>query len=202
MRRTPRPVRRDRRGVAAIEFAVILPVALIALFFTHEVVHVLRAYMRVESASLQIGQIISQCEQVSAADEQVLKDITKRILGSYAANNAQWALRINAFGRGSDNKDIVPWSISQSDGAVAGGQPALAVNSKGSAMPAGYTMARNVVLFRTEIFLSVDRTPLMRGVSLLAMNSRFESAYAGRVHGSRVANTDGLKAKGAAGCLT
>lgn len=207
MRRAAPPVRRDRRGVAVVEFALLLPFILLMLFVAHDGVHAVRGHLRAKSAAVQIGQIISQCEQVSSSDDAKLKAVAERILGSYTQGNAQWELRITAFGRGSDNKDITPWQIRQTGGSAVSGRPSLTPNSKGSALPSSpgtgaFQMGKNMMLFRTEVFLSVDRTPLIRGVSLLAQAGSYDSAYGEEVFISRAPNTDGLKEKGATGCLT
>lgn len=213
MRPNQRPVKGDRRGVATIEFAYALPVVFVTMFGLADVVQSARANLRAQSAAIQIGQIVSQCEQVSADDEAVLKDLAQRILDPGLVKKAPFALRINVFGRDSANKDITPWSISQSGGAARPGEPALSFNSAGTAVPPGYTMGKNQVLIRTEVFSSVDRTPLQRAVSMLSRSTQastavsfgFGTAAGTAVHSTRVPNTDSLKTKGgsgAKGCLS
>lgn len=213
MPRTRRPVRRDRRGVATIEFAYALPLVFLMMFGLADVAQVARANLRAQSAAIQVGQIISQCEQVSAADEAILKDLTQRILDPSRTKDAPFALRINVFGRDSENKAITPWSISQNGGTARPGEPPVSAASAGSVPPPGYTMGKNQVLIRTEVFSSVDRTPLQRMVSVLTHSTKassgvslgFATAAGTAVHSTRVPNTDKLKTKGgsgAKGCLT
>ena len=55
MRRTPRPVKGDRRGVASVEFAYAMPIVFLLMFGLADVVKVARANLRAQSAALQIG---------------------------------------------------------------------------------------------------------------------------------------------------
>jgi Flp pilus assembly protein TadG len=203
MQLTSRPVRRDRRGVAMVEFAFMLPLAMLMMFGVADLVQLGRGHLRAQSAATQIGQIISQCKQVGAADEAKLAALTGRILGSFAENNAQWRLIITAFGR--DNTDgtavNITWTIDQSPSGPA----QLSVTQKGSAVPANYTFGCNKLLFRTEVFASIDRTQLTRLTSLLAgkVTLGFDKVSAEAVQSTRVGNTDTLKTKtSSTGCLT
>lgn len=213
MPRTHRPVRRDRRGVATIEFAYALPLVFVMMFGLADVAQVARANLRAQSAAIQVGQIISQCEQVSTADEDILKDLTRRILDPSLVKNAPFALRISVFGRDSSNKDIVPWSISQNGGMTRPGESAPSFALGGTTVPSGYVMGKNQVLIRTEVLSSVDRTPLQRMVSVLTHSTKassgvslgFAIATGTAVHSTRLPNTDKLRTKGgsgAKGCLS
>lgn len=51
---------RDRRGVAAVEFALAAPVLLVLLVLTADVVLLLRARLRLEQAASQVAQIVAQ----------------------------------------------------------------------------------------------------------------------------------------------
>ena len=205
-----RPVLNDRRGVATVEFVFALPVCMVMMFGLADVAQLGRGHMRAQSAATQIGQIVSQCERFNAADETILKNITRNLLGTYAYNSAQWELRITAFGQKSDGTAI-NWSVQANDNIPATG-PRLTVSSKGSALPeqsngADYVMAKNNLLYRTEVFVRVDRTPLTRGVSVVAQRwdlaSSFDSVRGEAVHSTRSANTDELATKTSSkGCLS
>jgi Flp pilus assembly protein TadG len=51
-----------RRGIAASEFALVAPLFFIILFATADVIRVFRAQIRMEMIGVQIGQIVSQCQ--------------------------------------------------------------------------------------------------------------------------------------------
>jgi Flp pilus assembly protein TadG len=200
-------VKGDRRGVAALEVVYTLPVIFVMMFAVSDAVQLGRTYLRAQSAAIQVGQIISQCAQVSADDEAVLNTLTKNILDPANVRNAPYALRITAFGRDSADKAITPWAINQSGGTKRPGETAPALAGTNATLPTGYTMGKNQVLFRTEVVWSADKNPLTRLVSLLSTKTSlgFTTAGGEAVFSTRVSNTDTLKTKGASGakgCLT
>lgn len=74
---TPRPGRAGRRpqrahwwrrGAVASEFVLIVPLFVLILFATVDIVRVFRAQMRVEMVAVQIGQIVSQCPRITQQD--------------------------------------------------------------------------------------------------------------------------------------
>jgi Flp pilus assembly protein TadG len=200
--------------VAAVEFAAALPLIFLFVFTLTDAVQFGRGHLRVQSAAMQIGQIISQCERFNTDDETVLMDLTERLLGRFAENSARYALRITAFGRDGSGTDgnYFEWSVSKNAGAGRTGEPALNVVSKGSQLPEGsqgtYKLARNRALFRTEVFASLDRTPLTRAVSLLrdkGVAQGFTTARGEAVFSTRASHTNALRTKGSSsekGCLT
>jgi len=194
-----------------VEFAVALPLIFLMMFALADVVQFGRGHLRAQSAATQIGQIISQCEQFHTNDEAVLMELTGRILGRFAESNVRYALRITAFGRDSSGKDF-DWSVSKDAGTGRTDEPPLTIVSKGKTLPQGdmgeYKMDKNRMLFRTEVFVSLDRTPLTRLVSLLrdkGVSLGFTTARGEAVFSTRVPNTDTLNAKktgGERGCPT
>ena len=166
MRHLAPRVRRDRRGTAGLEFALWTTPILFVSFVCADVVQLGRGYLRAQNAAMQIGQIISQCERVNGNDIALLGQLAPLFLGSYASGGAQWRMVISAFGRDntSGTQQNIAWSQPVSGGAASGGAPALDATSKQYQLPAGYQTGQNRLLFRTEIFVSVDRTSLTRRV--------------------------------------
>jgi Flp pilus assembly protein TadG len=58
----------DRRGVAAVEFALIAPVLVTLMLGTFEMTQLAIAYMKVASAAETVADLITQQKQVSSAD--------------------------------------------------------------------------------------------------------------------------------------
>ena len=56
---------RDRRGVAASEFALVVPIFVLVLFATADLIRVFRAQLRAETVAVQVGQIVSQCRAIT-----------------------------------------------------------------------------------------------------------------------------------------
>lgn len=195
--------------MAAVEFAVAVPLMLILMFGLSDLVQLARGHMRVQAAAMQIGQIVSQCEKpLNGADEDVLVELTGRLLGTFAKNDAQWRLVITAFGQDKDGRSI-NWESDKSGGSPRAGETALSPTLKGNALPTAngtpYVMGKNKLLYRVEAFASIDRLPLSRAVSLLSANLgsaiRFDEVRGEAVLTTRVPNTDTLKATAEKGCL-
>ena len=119
---------RDRRGVAAVELAFLAPGPLLFLIFAGDMVHMGRGHLRVQSAAAQLGQVVSQCRNVSAGDRTELFSLAKRLLGPFATDG-KWGVVITAIGRDADNKAFT-WSMQQI-------QSGYTVTSQGSTVPPG-----------------------------------------------------------------
>jgi Flp pilus assembly protein TadG len=73
---TPRPADRrrrhggfGRRGVAASEFALCAPLFFLILLATADIIRVFRAQIRLEMIAVQIGQVVSQCNQITTTGD-------------------------------------------------------------------------------------------------------------------------------------
>ena len=209
-----------------LEFALAIPFVLLMMLLVSDMIALGRGNLRTQNAAERVGQIISQCERIGADDEARLLALTKRVLGN-TANEGRYRLIINAFGRDNTDNDSDPtnavprnigWKIDVQGGTPRPGEPALSVSSDGDTMPAGpeaFEMKQNVVLFRTEVFMSLDRTPLTRMSNVLQtrvmvgskeLSSKvtlgFETAKGEALHVTRTPNTDTLRTKtSSTGCL-
>jgi Flp pilus assembly protein TadG len=54
-----------RRGVAASEFALVVPLFFLILLATSDLIRVFRAQIRLEMIAVQIGQVVSQCNAIT-----------------------------------------------------------------------------------------------------------------------------------------
>jgi hypothetical protein len=193
----------DRRGIAAMEFCMAVPVLLLLFLGFADVVQIGRGHLRAQSTATQIGQIVSQCKRVSAGDETELMGLAQRILGSFGSGGKEWAVRINVFGRDGSDRPF-SWATPMRGGA---GEVST-TRSKGTAVPDDLTLKAGEVLFRTEVFVDVDtmffskKSPFLLGQ--LGPRTDTSLTYGNAVHMSREANTGDLREKrsGAADCMT
>jgi Flp pilus assembly protein TadG len=63
----PKKICRDRSGAAAIEFAILAPVAMLLLFGTYEFTNALVAYMKLTAAVDTVGDLVAQQTGVTDA---------------------------------------------------------------------------------------------------------------------------------------
>lgn len=165
-----RQLAHDRRGVAAVEFAMVLPVLLLLLVGYLDVVHLARGHLRVQTAAAQVGQIISQCTTVSggeAADGDVgqLRELTRLTLEPFLKTGDSWALVVTAIGRDSSGKPKRLWGTDNRTSAMKSN---TAFASDGATLPDGYALNVGQVMFRTEVFAELDPTVFTKTINLLA----------------------------------
>jgi Flp pilus assembly protein TadG len=77
-----RRVNRDRRGVAAVEFAIIAPVLILLALATSDLVQFIRSQLRLDETAVQLGQLVSQCDSISTGDTQQFWNYAQQIIGS------------------------------------------------------------------------------------------------------------------------
>lgn len=144
---------RRRDGAVTMEFGLLLPaLALIGLAMT-DVVNLFRAHLRVESAALQLGQLVTQCNVISSpGDTDQFWTYAQRIvgnLGMVTGANAAGAVVVSAVGR-VDNANRVAWQ--RRTGSTLH-QSLIGTEGGGAALPGGFQVPAGQTLFVTEVFL-------------------------------------------------
>lgn len=157
---------RDRRGIAAVEFALVTPVLLLVLVGYLDVVHLARGHLRVQTAAAQVGQIISQCTTVASSDRGHLNTLAQRTLQPFLKPNKRWALVVTAIGRDASGNPRQNWVMDNRAANGAAGNPNFA--SDGATLPTGYSLNVGQVMFRTEVFVELDPTVFTKTINLLA----------------------------------
>lgn len=170
-----RAERIGRRGVAAVEFALILPVLLILMLGTVDILTALRAQLRLETAAVQLGQIVSQCGRITDDPANETDDLGQfwthgqRMignLGTIRGTGTDGAIIITAVRRRPNtNQNEVAWQRRTGTGNHASsvananqqGQPAPA--RANATIAAGFIVPPNETLFVTEVTL--NRTALL-----------------------------------------
>ena len=160
MRRRTRFVS-NNRGIAEVEFALLLPFMLGFMLLLAELVHLGRGYMRVQNAAAQIGQIVSQCERIGSGtpgDNSELKAIALELLDGFSGTD--WTMRIRAYGKNASGT-VIEWTIDE--GSTGRTVTADAIE----AVPTGIALQNNRMYFRTQIIAKIDRFALSRNNSAL-----------------------------------
>lgn len=73
---------RDRRGVAALEFALLAPILLLMMLGMADLVDYLRSSLRLERTAGEVTNIVAQYETLKASDFPAIFGIAQRIAGS------------------------------------------------------------------------------------------------------------------------
>lgn len=127
---------RDRRGVSAIEFAMIAPILILMYVGTAEIGNLLTVYRRTATVAATASDLTAQVKSVSTGDLQDIVSASSSILTPY--DPAPLKIVLSSVVADQNNKTTVAWSYA-SKGA------GRAVNSA-YAVPAGLTEAGSSVI--------------------------------------------------------
>jgi Flp pilus assembly protein TadG len=168
-----RRVNRDRRGVAAVEFAIIAPVLILLALATSDLVQFIRSQLRLDETAVQLGQLVSQCDSISTGDTQQFWNYAQQIIGSLGQvtgdpKKTPGAVIISAvYSQNGANK--LAWQVqtgnpnqSSSVGGVVGG-PANITE--------GFTVPANETLLVTEVYLPLQAWVFSAGFIGNVMNT-------------------------------
>jgi Flp pilus assembly protein TadG len=155
---------RDRRAVSAVEFALILPLILLAYVGVVEVSNLLTVMRRVETVASTAADLTTQVKQVSDSDLSDIVAASTSILTPYPTGPLK--LVLTSVVADGNNNTTVKWSYSSSgSGRVAGSSytaPAGTTQANSSVIIAEVTYAFTPLLNLPQIFspgsLTLQRT--------------------------------------------
>lgn len=147
MSRFPRSSRRrdrrgglGRRGVAAVEFALVVPAVLIILLGVADLSVLIRATWHLERSAGELANVIAQFDSLREADFPALFDVADRIAMPYELTGQRGAVIITSLS-GTANGAVVSWRRRAGAADMLtrfGAQPAP-VLPVGFTLPAGQT---------------------------------------------------------------
>jgi len=104
--------RKDKRGVAAVEFALVAPILILAYLGMAELTLGLMAARRTEHLASTIGDLASQSDNLAQSDITDLFSIGSSMLPPFPAGSAL-KIRLSEVMMNSSNQAIVQWSQNQ-----------------------------------------------------------------------------------------
>ncbi len=107
------------RGVAAIEFAVIMPVLLLMFLASFDAGRAITIYMKVRSTTFTVGAITNQYTTIQSSDMQAIVGASSAVLAPYSSAPA--VVTISQIKVSSGNQATVSWSYSLNGAARAQG---------------------------------------------------------------------------------
>jgi|SRR5580692_1196142 Flp pilus assembly protein TadG len=119
IRRLYRWIVAPTRGVAAIEFAMIMPVLVILFLATFDGGRALAVYMKVRAATYSLAAITNQYQTIAASDMTSITGASSTILAPYSQTPA--VLTVSQIAISSTGKATVAWSYSQGGTALVQG---------------------------------------------------------------------------------
>jgi Flp pilus assembly protein TadG len=129
---------RETRGVAAIEFAMILPIMIIMLLGTVELGDALTVDRDVANVASSTADLVARCSQVASADVSDIMNIGTSLMGRYPVS--KMTIQLISLQADSKLNLTVLWSRDRT-----GAQP-YAAGSSYPAIPAGLVEANGGVV--------------------------------------------------------
>ena len=120
-------------GVAAIEFAMIMPVLVIILLATYDGGRAIAIYMKVRSATYTLAAITNQYTTIQSSDIQAIVGATSVVLAPYSSTPA--VVVISQIKIATGGKATVSWSYALNGTALTQGSTAT--------IPAGLVASGN-----------------------------------------------------------
>lgn len=137
---------RDRRGVSAVEFALIAPAMIACYFGMAEITQALLAERKAAHAASAIGDLVTQSSSVSSSDITDIFAIARTIMAPYSTTSLK--MRVSSLTADSGGTPKVDWSS-------ASGLTALTTGSTVSGVPTGVISAGQSVVM-SEVTYSYD----------------------------------------------
>jgi Flp pilus assembly protein TadG len=112
----------ERRGVAAIEFAIVLPMLLILLLATFDAGRAIAIYMKVRAATFALAAITNQytiLDPIQSTDMQTITGATSAVLAPYSSSPT--VVTITQVKQTSATNAVVSWSYSVNGIAYSAG---------------------------------------------------------------------------------
>lgn len=143
-----RRLARDKRGVSAVEFALIAP-ALIAFYFgLAELTQAMMAERRTSHAASSIGDLVAQSSQISTGTVTSIFTIARTIMSPFPNTNAVLKMRVTSIVADSSAVPKVAWS--QGDGLTALGTNTTQTVPTGLISAAGDSVILSEVQYRYD----------------------------------------------------
>jgi Flp pilus assembly protein TadG len=131
----------DRRGVGAIEFAIVAPILIMAYIGAFEISVAVATSRKVSRAASTVSDLLTQSKTTTAATLDTMKDVVKNVLAPYAITG--YSLKITGIAVDADGKATVAWSRDQDAGKPYGSGEAVTLPSNMD--------AKSTFIVRTEL---------------------------------------------------
>ncbi len=102
----------DRKGVAAVEFALIAPLLILLYFGLSEVTSAVIASRHANHATSTLGDLVSQCANINDTDLSNMWAATPDIIAPLPVSTTNFSQRVTSIIVNSSNATVVGWSNS------------------------------------------------------------------------------------------
>jgi Flp pilus assembly protein TadG len=127
-----RRLRGDQRGVAAIEFALVVPVVIVVYLVGFEVTEAATAYRKLTDTTVQLANVTAQFTSMACTDTDNVQGASSQIMTPYPTANL--TIKLSEVTVNTSNAGSVVWGQGWQNGGPVAGLPA----GTRVTMPAGY----------------------------------------------------------------
>lgn len=166
-----RSLRSDRRGIAAIEMALVTPALLLVLLSVVDLVGLIRASWRMERSAGELGNVIAQLDGIAEADFPVLFDVADRIAAPYTVTGQAGAVIITGLSSGTNGTVVRSWRRRAGDNTF---QSRLG-ETGAPVLPIGFTLPAGQTAIAVETYVRV--TPWVLAVSFFGQQVETLSGF-------------------------
>lgn len=156
-------LRRDNRGVSAVEFALIAPAMIATYFGMAEISQALLAERKAAHAASAVGDLVTQSSSVSTADVTEIFNIAATIMSPYST--ASLKMRVSSLTADAAGTPKVDWSSGS-------GLTALSTGATVTGVPTGLMTAGQSVVM-SEVTYTYDSPVNMIMTNAVTFNRKF-----------------------------
>lgn len=158
-----RKLRWDNRGVAAIEFALLLPMLIALLIGCLEVTFKIWSTQKAEKLAVTLSDVVAQSTAVSNSDLQSLIGAVDKIMDPFAFGANEGKIIISSLYVPQDEEEAtVNWQCSFPSSGGLSATSEFGVKGADADLPTGFTLAEKDNVIVTEIFYKY--TPIAPGL--------------------------------------
>lgn len=141
--------RQGRRGMGAVEFAILAPIIALIMMGAVDLMLFMRAQVKLEGTAVQVGQVVSQCDSITTpGDTADFWRLATTSLGGVAEVTSLSATTVIISGVNNvSNANRVAWQVKSKSAATS------AIGNAGAAatIPGGYIVPTGQLMIVTEV---------------------------------------------------
>jgi Flp pilus assembly protein TadG len=155
-------LKRDQRGVSAVEFALLMPLLIMIYFGLAETTQMLMADRRISQVAFSVGDLVSRTDQVDDAQMADIFTVARVIMEPFPVSTVM-GLRVTSIAVAADGRASVVWSDANGTlGAHVAGAPIMI---EGNRVAPGETVVLSEVTYQ---YRGVSNMIIADGMTLSA----------------------------------
>ncbi len=149
---------KTEQGIAAVEFALALPLLITITFGSIEVARYVLIAQKLERVSFTLSDLVTQYEKISTSDLNQIIPSAAEVMLPYDFAADGYAI-VSSVSKTGTNPPVINWQYKSSGTARTS---AIGVSGGNATIPSGFTMADGDSVIITEVFF--DYKPILSGI--------------------------------------